>query len=216
LQKILDAIGGQMKKIICTTLFFVFFWSFHTVVAWLSPFSNLLWVFFTWIAIALFSLVASKLIYDWLEHQEKGFLPPKRRDKIFLSMVFFSISIFGIGYWSEYQERPFEDVLDDYSYPKELSLYPTSNNRENIKDTETIREFMDLLSKYDIKKTRKDTWDSVADFEVWWENEKGLRGPAMVMVRIEENEFWINMEHYRVLNGPVDLKWIREHLSTDE
>ncbi|GAA0336062.1 hypothetical protein GCM10008967_28070 [Bacillus carboniphilus] len=196
-----------MKKIISTTLFFVFFWGLERLVDWMFPFLYYLW-YPIWFAIGVVSLVACKLIYDWMDNHEKGYLPPKRRAIVFFSIVFVAITILGIGYWNEYREKPMEDVLDNYSYPKELSINPTTNTSKNLKDSQ--------LSIYDVQKTKKSNGYHMSEYyDVWWENEKGFDRKALIMLRVGINDIWVNMEHYKVLNGPVDLESIRKYLFYD-
>ncbi len=116
-----------MKQVICTILFFVLFVAMHTLVSLVFPYLDYLW-FVIWVIIGLISLVVCKLTYDWLEQQERGYLPPKRRAIVFFSLMFVAISIFGFRYWNEHQEKPLEDVLDSYSYPKEISVNPNTIN----------------------------------------------------------------------------------------
>lgn len=163
-----------MKQVICITLFIVLFLTLHTLASWVFPFLFVLW-FIVWIVIGLISLVLCKLVYDWLENQENGHLPPKRRAMVFFSILFVSISIFGFRYWNEFREKPLERVLDNYSYPEEVVINPNENTRKIIKDTQEIRELIDFLSQYEVQKSKNDYKYRVADpYEFWWKNDKGF------------------------------------------
>ncbi|WP_449536428.1 hypothetical protein [Ferdinandcohnia sp. Marseille-Q9671] len=202
-----------MKQVICTILFFALFFVLHTLVSWLVPTLFYLW-YVIWVAIGLFSLIVCKIFYDWLERQEKVYLPPNRRAKIFFTLVFVAATIFGIHYWNEYKEKPLEAILEKYSYPKEIVIGPDMDSK--IKDTQTVNEMIDFLSQYKVKKTKSEAEHILSDpYELWWKNEKGLLGPAQVMIVIERNEIFINMDHYRVLNGPVDVERVKEFTSKE-
>ncbi len=203
----------RMKQVICTILFFALFFVLHTLVSWLVPTLFYLW-YVIWVAIGLFSLIVCKIFYDWLERQEKVYLPPNRRAKIFFTLVFVAATIFGIHYWNEYKEKPLEAILEKYSYPKEIVIGPDMDSK--IKDTQTVNEMIDFLSQYKVKKTKSEAEHILSDpYELWWKNEKGLLGPAQVMIVIERNEIFINMDHYRVLNGPVDVERVKEFTSKE-
>ncbi|MFS0823236.1 hypothetical protein [Bacillus sp. 1P02SD] len=216
-----------MKQIICTTLFFVLFLVLHTLVSWLFPFLFYVW-YVVWPVIGLVSLLVCKFIYNWLERQEKRYLPPKRQATVFFSLVFVAISIFGFQYWNSYQEKSLKDVLDRYSYPKEISIdtysylkkisINTNMDSWKIRDSQTISELMEFLSQYKVKKTRKEREYQISEstYEIMWKNEKGLNGPAMVMIKIGENHIWIiGEDHYNVLNAPVDIGRIKSYSSRD-
>lgn len=216
-----------MKQIICTTLFFVLFVVLHMLVSWLFPFLFYAW-YIIWPVIGLVSLIVCQFFYNWLERQEKRYLAPKRQATIFFSLVFVAISIFGVQYWNSYQEKSLEDVLDRYSYPKEISIdtydYPRENSRNtaidswNTKDSQTISELMDFLSQYKVKKTKQEREYHISEstYEIMWKNEKGLRGPAMVILKIGKNDIWIiGEDHYNVLNAPVDMEWLNRYTSNE-
>lgn len=201
-----------MKEVISITTFFTLFFTLHTIVSWMFPFLNLGWLL-AWLLIGIISLIISKFLYEWLERQEEGYLPPKRRNLLFFLIVIVGLSLVAVQYWNEYKEKPFSEVLAHYSYPDQIMINPYEGT-DPITNKSTIDDLLNFLSQYDVQKVKNDNGErALSGHEIVWDNDKGLNGPAVVKVLISEENIWVNFDRYKVINGPIDLELIEQSMT---
>lgn len=199
-----------MKKFICVVLFFVVFTFLNSIVSFFPDPPHTVMYLYIWTFTGLISLLTCKQIYDWLVNEEKGILPPRRRAIIVLSAVFISSCVWGIRYWDEYREKPLNNILESFSYPIVIYIDPATSNAQTIHDSENINALLEFLSQYQVQKLKDGPGLTGPIFRYSWENEKGWRGPVVAMLWINEHYMLIGTDYYKVLNGPIDLEWLKE------
>jgi len=120
-----------------------------------------------------------------------------------------SIAIYSYNYWASYQEKSMVEAVDVKEQVIDaIYFYPSKKSDVSgaVKDEETIQEFMSFLKKYQVKKLHKTghTWKEDRIFLAFI-TEDGSR-----TIKAEKDIFLTNQAHYQVLNGPIDVEWVRE------
>ncbi len=98
-----------------------------------------------------------------------------------------------------------EDDIDAiYFFPSEKSDVSGA-----VKDEESIREFVSFLESYQVKKLNKrgHTWEDDKLFLSF------IKEHGSIWIKAEQDLFRTNQAYYQVLNGPIDMEWVREFKS---
>lgn len=127
---------------------------------------------------------------------------------------------FTIFRWNDYREKELVDVLDGEEIDKVMFNESPFDNRlafnRTISDTDSIQEFVDFLSQYQVKKIGTRDFSSKYpneqfSFQTEYKDER-LTLPSL----IERNTVLVDHEQYVITNGPIDYKWIEDFKDKQE
>ncbi|MET3196574.1 hypothetical protein [Gottfriedia sp. OAE603] len=108
-----------------------------------------------------------------------------------------------------YKHRYFESI----SFRKDISLEDTTRAVDWVsRDQGQVDELMRFLSQYRLKKISNETFNARLN-----DNEEGIfdffithsRG-AVAIVNVQGDVVHIFGNYYEVINGPIDMEWIRK------
>lgn len=135
----------------------------------------------------------------------------KRSHLIILSVIIILLAGFITKWTMDRSENNLADLLrlDKINY----EVLDIDHNR--IDNQQAINQLFTFLAKYDVKKMKNRDWDS---------NVSGLRGfflhlygdDEIVIMSLFEDRIHINSSfgpgfpYYHVMNGPVDMDWLRD------
>ena len=130
------------------------------------------------------------------------------------------IAFISIKAFTDSQERNLADVIsykstDFYSFGfiKDINKVPEDKGYEWFtKDMERTDELMEFLSQYRVKKVSEETFNvnrkNEEKFEFTITHSK--TNPAIVMA-YESGVHVLVGSYYEVVNGPIDMEWIRNY-----
>lgn len=120
--------------------------------------------------------------------------------------------------WNDYREKDLVDVLDAEEIEQFIYLEPNTENavlfQEAVfEDPETIKELVDFLGQYKVKKEGESNFstrypDEQFHFRLEYTDER-ITVPSM----IERNILLFHSNQYTITNGPVDYSWIEAFLA---
>lgn len=135
----------------------------------------------------------------------------KKKSIYLLLAVVIAGGIFGLRRWDEYREKDLVDVLEAeaivaFRYGKE----GTADLSEAVNDDQSLEEFTDFLNRYRVKKEGPRDFTSQYPkeqhtFQLEYEDQR-----ISIPILIERDIILIEMDQYRVTNGPIDSEWIEE------
>ena len=115
--------------------------------------------------------------------------------------------------WNDYREKDLVDVLDAEEIKQFIYLEPNTETavlfQETVfEDPETIKEVMDFLGQYKVKKEGGRNFstrypDEQFHFRLEYTDER-ITVPSM----IERDVLLFHNDRYAITNGPVDYSWI--------
>jgi len=135
----------------------------------------------------------------------------KKKFTYFILAVVIVGGIFGLMRWEEYREKNLADVLEaekivEVRYGKGYTVELS----DVVNDDASLEEFTDFLSQYRVIKEGPRDFTSQYPEEQYtlqleYEDER-----ITIPILIERDILLIEMDQYRVTNGPIDSKWIEE------
>ncbi|MGM7700635.1 hypothetical protein ACSVDE_02855 [Pseudalkalibacillus sp. Hm43] len=140
--------------------------------------------------------------------------------KRFVLIVVVSIlTALSIRVYNDYRER---DLVDLIPYqPKDFLWIHFTEDRSKVgdgffewesRDQESADELMDFLSQYRVKRIDEDTYNQFLALEENFETTIYHRQANPAIVHSMENYVHIlNGKYYEVVNGPIDIEWIKTY-----
>jgi hypothetical protein len=125
-------------------------------------------------------------------------------------ILFVSVTTF-----NHVRERDLDDVIDYTSidfeslgFTTDWEQVPENKGYEWVANEKgTVDELLDFLSQYRVKRHKVDNMSGRTSFE-FVINHK-ITNSSMVHV-LNEKDIRINHDLYEVVNGPIDMEWIRK------
>lgn len=117
---------------------------------------------------------------------------------------------------NDYEEKNLSDIiLTDKSKFKGFAVEVRDDNFE-VWESDNLQNFEELLnffSKYKVQKVKE------ADVKVYVKSDEGLdlfllskgKSNSNIIRILENNVYIVEKGHYKVLNGPIDMEWIKEY-----
>ncbi|TCT25451.1 hypothetical protein EDD68_1033 [Melghiribacillus thermohalophilus] len=113
--------------------------------------------------LVLMSLAVTRLFYGFLENQESGFLPPKRRNGAFAVFVIIGSCIFMYNYWASNKAITLTEALDIEKQPL-ISVHAYVNQGPGqsvvLKDEDFLEELHEVFDNYKVKKVKFKEWQT--------------------------------------------------------
>ncbi|WP_033543646.1 hypothetical protein [Planococcus sp. CAU13] len=120
--------------------------------------------------------------------------------------------------WNDYREKDLVDVLNGEEIEQFIYLEPNTETAVHFQQTafedpETIKEVVDFLGQYKVKKEEESNFstrypDEQFHFMLKYTDER-ITVPSM----IERDVLLFHNNQYTITNGPVDYSWIEAFLA---
>lgn len=123
--------------------------------------------------------------------------------------------------WNDFREKELVKVLEaeeikEFRFADGTEKYPGIEFNGKVKDSESLRELIDFLSQYKVKKVQNNIFTSnypkeQFNFMLEYEDER-----STVPSTIERDVVLFDMNQYSVTNGPIDYEWIEKFIAKQE
>src|SRR5690625_1264156 len=121
---------------------------------------NLILAIVIFLLLTVINLILSVLLYQFLKKHESDFLPPIKRNTIFVFILILVVGIFSYKYFSTYQEMTLAKVLDIENDPFISVVLINSDDTSQIieiDDNDFLILFSNLLNEYRVKRVNEVT-----------------------------------------------------------
>lgn len=178
-----------------------------------NSFNNLLVIFLDVIVVIPLSAVLAEKCKN--EALRRG-LKHNKNFKIFMtSIVAVMILFISITTFNHVRERDLDDLIgytsidfDSLGFTTDWEHVPENKGYEWVANQkETVNELLAFLSQYRVKRHEADNMSGRTSFEFIINHR--ITNSSMVHV-LNEKDIRINHDLYEVVNGPIDMEWIRD------
>lgn len=142
----------------------------------------------------------------------------KRKTGSLLVLILVVGVVLSLMRWNDYREKDLVDVLEAEEIEQFIYLEPNTETAVLFQETafgdpETIKEVMDFLGQYKVKKEGERNFstkypDEQFHFQLEYTDER-ITVPSM----IERDVLLFHKDRYAITNGPVDYSWIEAFLA---
>mgnify|MGYP001378587523 CR=1 FL=1 len=175
---------------------------------------NLILAIVIFLLLTVINLILSVLLYQFLKKHESDFLPPIKRNTIFVFILILVVGIFSYKYFSTYQEMTLAKVLDIENDPFISVVLINSDDTSQIieiDDNDFLILFSNLLNEYRVKRVNEVTIGPEALDNLVL---NGLKSNGKQLFFIITSSFvQVGTKFYEVINGPINITETKELLN---